>query len=80
MNFSHNSMQQVLKALLHAGHFRGHGTSKFGAHASYRTCILLPPPPSHNYSSEVGLYGPVVSVPGYRSEGPVFDSRRYQIF
>jgi hypothetical protein len=26
------------------------------------------------------LCGLVVRVPGYRSRGPVFDSRRYQIF
>jgi hypothetical protein len=26
------------------------------------------------------LCGPVVTVPGYRSRGPAFDSRRYQIF
>jgi hypothetical protein len=26
------------------------------------------------------IYGLVVRVPGYRSRGPVFDFRRYQIF
>jgi hypothetical protein len=33
-----------------------------------------------NYDSYDRLCGPVARVPGYRSRGPGFDSRHYQIF
>jgi hypothetical protein len=34
----------------------------------------------HNFKMVLIEIGVVVRVPGYRSRGPVFDSRRYQIF
>jgi hypothetical protein len=47
----------------------------FQSNATLNKVILIPV-----VSSEDHLYGLVVSVPGYRSRGLGFDSRRYQIF
>jgi hypothetical protein len=41
---------------------------------------ILVPYCKHAFLSPLTLRGLVVRVPGYRSRGPGFDSRRYQIF
>jgi hypothetical protein len=50
------------------------------AHSGLRPLIQF----CNHFSQTVGLLdrlcGLVVGVPGYRSKGPGFDSRRYQIF